>query len=120
MALSPLEIVEEDCGTENYVGTIIFSKKQVETLVGKYYKLSNELLDGEWKVLDFETGKKLINKKIFIRSPITCQTPNFRICRKCFGARTFPTKYVGIVAGQVISERITQLLMRLNIGRFVQ
>ncbi|MCF8354347.1 MAG: hypothetical protein K9H48_07830 [Melioribacteraceae bacterium] len=112
MALSPLEIIEEDCGSENYIGTIIFSKKQVKTLVGKYYKLPNELLDGEWEVLDFETGKKLINKKIFIRSPITCQTPNFRICRKCFGERRFATKYVGIVAGQVISERITQLLMR--------
>ena len=38
MALSVLEISEEDCDGSNYLEIPIFSEKHAETLVGKYYK----------------------------------------------------------------------------------
>jgi hypothetical protein len=110
MALGIIEIVEEDCETDNYIELIIFSEKHAKSLVGKYYKLPDQIMD--WEVLDLKAAKSLINNKIYIRSPMTCQTPNFRVCQKCFGKRDMPTKYVGVSAGQIISERLTQLIMR--------
>ena len=111
MALSVLEISEEDCGGSNYLDFVVFSEKHAETLVGKYYKDPQVPYD-DWQLLDFFTTKDFINKKIYIRSPMTCTTENFKMCRKCFGERQFPTKYLGIVCGQTISERLTQLVLR--------
>ena len=112
MSLSPLEIAEEDCFGKEYLNIIIFSKKHCETLVGKYFK--DPYQESDWKVLDYKTAKSYINRKIWIRSPITCKTPNFKMCRKCFGEKQLTTSYPGIVAGQIISERLTQLIMRSN------
>lgn len=110
MALSPLEIVEEDCLGSGYLKILVFSEKHSRTLVGKYFQDPYRVSD--WKVLDYETAKSYINREILIRSPITCSTPNFRMCRKCFGEKKLPTNYPGIVAGQLISERLTQLILR--------
>jgi hypothetical protein len=111
MALSTLEIVEEDCGGSNFLEFVIFSEKHAETLVGKYYKDPQKPYN-DWQILDFHTAKDFINKKIYIRSPMTCTTENFKMCAKCFGERKFSTKYLGIVCGQTISERLTQLVLR--------
>jgi DNA-directed RNA polymerase subunit beta' len=113
MALSPIEIDLDDCNTNTYIEFIVFSLNHAKTLVGKYYKdpLKNMM---EWEVLDFNTAKSFINRKISIRSPITCINPNFKICKKCFGEKELPTKYVGVLSGQIVSERITQLIMRLT------
>ena len=110
MSLSILEIVEEDCGTNNCIETVVSSKNHAKTLSDKYYKLPGSNMD--WEVLDYQTAKKLINKKIYLRSPITCQTPNLRMCKKCFGEREFKTNYLGIVAGSNLVERLTQLILR--------
>lgn len=111
MALSILEIVEDDCGGSNFLEFVVFNEKHAETLVGKYYKDPQEPYN-DWDILDFQTAKDFINKNIYIRSPITCSTENFKMCRKCFGERNFMTKYLGIVCGQTISERLTQLVLR--------
>ncbi len=113
MALSPVEIIEDDCNCDTYLEILVFSIKHAKSLVGKYYRDPLEL-SNDWGILDFPKAKSFINKKLYIRSPITCQTKNFRICKKCFGSREFPTKYIGITAGQIVSERITQLIMRLT------
>jgi hypothetical protein len=111
MALSMLEIVEEDCGGTNFLEFIVFNKQHAESLIGKYYKDPHSPYD-DWEILDQETAIQFINRKIFIRSPMTCTTENFKMCQKCFGERRFPTKYLGIVCGQTISERLTQLVLR--------
>lgn len=111
MALSILEIAEEDCGGSNFLEFVVFNEKHSETLVGKYFKDPQEPYN-DWSVLDFPTAKKFINNKIYIRSPMTCMTEGFKMCRKCFGERKFMTKYLGIVCGQTISERLTQLVLR--------
>ena len=109
MALSILEIVEDDCNSQTHLITTIFDKKHCETLVGKYYKF-NETDD--LKVMDLQTAIQNIGNKIYLRSPMTCQTKNFKMCRTCFGDRKYPTTHVGIIAGQCLSERLTQLIMR--------
>jgi hypothetical protein len=109
MALSMIEFDLNDCGTSNGLEFVIMSKDHAETLVGKYYL--NESLQ-IWQELDIETACSFINKKIKIRSPMTCGNPGFKICQKCFGSKKLTTKYVGIVAGQLITERLTQLTLR--------
>jgi len=109
MALSPLELSMEDCGTNTYLEIIISSQKHAQTLVGKWYY--NEASQN-WEVLDLQTANNLIRTKIKMKSAMTCTAPNFKLCKKCFGTREFPTKYVGITAGQNLTERITQLILR--------
>lgn len=108
MSLSPIEIAEEDCGCTTGLYITPFSKQHVHCLAGKYYK---KLATDEWQLLN-GTEYDLINQRIMIRSPMTCKTENFRICNKCFGRKPIRTPYIGVVAGQVITERLTQLLMR--------
>ena len=108
MSLSPIEIIEEDCGCTTGLNIVPFSKQHIRCLAGKYWK---KLATDNWKLLKGDEYD-LIDQRIMIRSPMTCKTENFRICKKCFGERHFRTKYIGVTAGQVITERLTQLLMR--------
>ena len=79
------------------------SNNHAQTLVGKYYQDPNNPQD--WEELNLKTAISYINRMIRVRSPVNCVCPNFRICQKCFGAKKLDSKYVGIVAGQVITER---------------
>ncbi len=113
MALSMIEFDLEDCETNNHLEFIVMSKDHASTLIGKYYCDPKELETfPDWKILDSITAKSYINKKICVRSPMTCVNHNFKICNKCFGAKRLTTKYAGIVAGQLITERLTQLTLR--------
>lgn len=111
MSLSPIEIIEDDCGCTTGLNIVPFSKQHIRCLAGKYWK---KLATEDWKLLNGDEFD-LIDQRIMIRSPMTCKTENFRICQKCFGSektRKPRSNYIGIVAGQVITERLTQLLMR--------
>ena len=110
MALSPLELYEDDCGSPDGLSIVVMSKKHAKILDKKWYKDPDKFMG--WELLDYETAKSYINKNIIIRSPMTCQTPYFKLCRKCFGDRYFPTRYIGVTAGQVLAERLTQLTLR--------
>ena len=79
----------------------------------KYYCDPSELPNPEWKELDLKTAISYVNRKICVRSPMTCSNKNFKICNKCFGAKKLTTKYVGIMAGQLVTERLTQLTLRV-------
>ncbi|MFA7202988.1 MAG: hypothetical protein WC188_04695 [Candidatus Caldatribacteriota bacterium] len=105
MALSMIEFDQDDCRTDNHLEFVVMSKPHAETLVGKYYCDPVDFPPVEWKELDLKTAYSYINKKIKIRSPMTCANPDYKICRKCFGSKQLTSKYVGIVAGQVITER---------------
>lgn len=109
MAMSYIEIIEDDCGCKDGLPIKILSSDHFKTLIGKYYK--KRIIDREWSLLT-ESDTDLIGKNITIRSPMTCQTKNFKICKKCFGEKRTRTKYIGVTAGQCITERLTQLLLR--------
>lgn len=112
MALSMIEFDLDDCETSNHLEFVVMSTDHAKTLVGKYYCDPSDLPDPTWKELNLQTAIKYINRKICVRSPMTCINKNFKICRKCFGTKKLTTNYVGIVAGQVITERLTQLTLR--------
>lgn len=109
MALSVMEISEDDCGCDSGLPITILNKDHLSILANKYYK--EGVGDPEWKLLSGNESS-LIGQNIIIRSPMTCKTKNFKICKKCFGEKKTRTKYVGVTAGQCITERFTQLLMR--------
>ncbi len=111
MALSMVEFDLDDCETNNHLEFVVMSKDHAQTLIGKFYK-DPEDPDMEWKELDYLTANYFINKKIQVRSPMTCGNKQFKICKKCFGNKQLSSKYVGIVAAQLVTERLTQLTLR--------
>ena len=115
MALSCLEIVEEDCGNTKLMEVNLDSYKYGTTLVDKWFTDTPDDLSTV-RIFTKSDIDKYLSTNIYIRTPIHCLTPNNKLCKKCFGERYFPTNYVGITAGQVFSERLTQLIMRLKNG----
>jgi hypothetical protein len=109
MGLSILEIAEEDCGTETCLEVTIINEKHKQTLIDKWYK--NKKSDPDWMLITKSTKLK-VKQQIFVRSPMFCQTKNMKICQKCFGQKQLVTKFVGILAGQILAERFTQLSLR--------
>jgi DNA-directed RNA polymerase subunit beta-beta' len=109
MGLSIVELAEEDCGTKTCLELTIINEKHKQTLIDKWYK--NKKSDPDWMLITEETPLK-IEQQIFVRSPIFCQTPNMKICQKCFGQKDIVTNYIGILAGQILAERFTQLSLR--------
>lgn len=108
MALGVIEIAEEDCGDDKGLEIIVLNEKHADTLIGKYMFIGDE-----WILIDeYNKANKYIGETIRIRSPITCRTKDFKICKKCFGDKKINSKYVGVIAGQVLSERTTQLTLR--------
>ena len=53
-----------------------------------------------------------VGSEIILRTPMKCHTKDFKICKKCFGEKNNRTKYIGVVAAQCLTERLTQLSMR--------
>ena len=109
MGLGRMQITEKDCG-DNGIEITVINKRHLQMLLGKYYKLSED--DEDWSIIT-ETDTDLIGRNIIIRSPMTCKTKRGHICHKCFGTREYSTPYIGVVAGQTVTERITQLIMRV-------
>ena len=96
-----------DCGTKR--GLPIRIKKDM------YRKLK-----GRYIITDEKSGKtELFNPDdhkegdvVFFRSPIYCESS--KICHKCYGKllQRIKTPYIGIVAGQVMGEVVTQSTMK--------
>ena len=82
MALSILDIVENDCKSEIYLETTILNKKHCKTLVDKFFKFDK---NDPLSLMTYDIAINNIGKKIYLRSPMTCQTKNFRLCKICFG-----------------------------------
>ena len=109
MGLSILEIDEEDCGTRTSLDVTIINERHKQTLIDKWYK--NKKSDPEWMLITKSTKLK-VGQQLLVRSPMFCQTKNMKICQKCFGKKEVVTNYVGILAGQILAERFTQLSLR--------
>lgn len=86
-----------DCGSKHYVRYNITSKKKLEKLNGKFYKLTPDPKE-DLMVLNAKKDFHLIGKTIYVRSVITCAcqplTKTWGIdkgkttdvfCHKCFG-----------------------------------
>jgi len=99
---------EEDCGTVHSVEFEIKTKRHLEKLIDRYYRLPNSR---EYKVL---TGKEkdLIGKKILVRSPAKCASKN-GVCNKCYGELYYTNKNISIggYAGAKITEPVSQNIL---------
>ena len=108
--LSPVEIQEDDCGSHLRFDITILDSAHAKSLFNRYYTDNGKLHLYKPKNINDEVGKTYS-----FRSPMCCISPNFGICKVCFGKYDgIKSKYVGIIAGQSISERLTQLTMRTS------
>lgn len=107
--LSSLEISEDDCNTNHGFEITIANKTHNKSLINRYFIGNNEEL-----ILYDETyaqNDENIGKTFKFRSPITCNTKDFKVCKKCTGQSTFSSPYLGVMTGQYVEERLTQLTM---------
>ena len=76
-------------------------------------RLSGRVVSSNAGILQrFNPGTAKAGEVINLRSPILCESP--KICHTCYGEllKRHKTPYVGILAGSLIGERGTQLIMR--------
>jgi DNA-directed RNA polymerase subunit beta' len=121
-------IREEDCGTdrgrEMVVGEGTMLQSFSDRVIGRY--LAQSVKSGRKVIVkrgtlltvkDVEKIEKAKVKKIFIRSPMTCETRR-GVCVKCYGTDLISRDLVnigaavGVAAAQSIGEPGTQLTMR--------
>lgn len=102
-------VSQNDCGTKNGI-ELDLSRNKRDILWR--YDMSGQLIDNKRYEELLRSGKNTIK----VRSPITCEA-NEGVCQKCFGTQPNgnPTEIganVGTEAGQVATERTTQLTMK--------
>ena len=97
-----------DCGTTNGVPIDLSDKK---SCIGRFEAGSNTLIDTEFLKRLAANGKT----KVIARNPMTCSAKE-GICQKCFGLWAdgkLPHigQNLGVIAGQSISEVLTQAML---------
>jgi hypothetical protein len=103
-ALSIIEIIENDCKTPYGFPITIQSKIHAKSLINRYFlDESNK----SYILYDESMYDQTIGKQLLFRSPIICYSDHYCVCQTCFGKYDkIKTKYVGIISGQVVSERL--------------
>jgi hypothetical protein len=96
-----------DCGSKHTVPYQIKSKKHLEKLNGKYYK--EELMDDDYKLLDFNKDKHLIGKTIYVRSAVTCCLGD-HVCSKCIGSTAATNIDIADGISAFESEEVTKVV----------
>jgi DNA-directed RNA polymerase beta' subunit len=94
----------KDCRTKRFL-TLKVTPDIAKRLKGRY------LVSNKGDLVLFDKSKHL-GKVVSLRSPLYCISPS--ICRTCYGDLLLrnKTKYVGILAGEICGERLTQTIMR--------
>ncbi len=103
-----LDYNNEDCGTEDLLEVSVKNERKANMLVNRFYLNENK----ELELITKENCLSLVDKIIFIRSPIFCKSPG--ICQTCYGNlyKKINTRFIGIIAAQTLGERTTQLVLR--------
>lgn len=105
--LSPIELDLNDCGTKNTLQVELLNKRHIQSFMNRTY------VDENGNLHKFDHKKAQVGEVYNFRSPIYCQSPDFHVCKTCFGHyENISSPYIGIIAGQSLSERSTQLSMR--------
>jgi len=102
-------ISEQDCGTKNAIDLDLGKNKM--DIIWRY-EPDGTLIDSKRYESLLRSGKKTVK----VRSPITCEA-NEGVCQKCYGSNPNGNTIeiganVGTEAGQVATERTTQLTMK--------
>jgi len=95
----------KDCKTKNYVKLKVSDENFAKSLRYRYCQEIGLITDDNYE--------KIIGKEINLRSPLTC-TAKDGVCPICYGTlyKVLKTENVGLVAGQSVGERGTQLIMK--------
>ena len=95
----------KDCKTKRHL-TLRLTKDLIGRLNGRY------IIKPGGKLALFEPGNFKPGDTIKLRTPIFCESKKF--CHTCYGKmlQRHKTPYVGILAGSLIGERGTQLIMQ--------
>lgn len=93
-----------DCGTKRFF-TLKVTPDIASRLVGRF------IINNNNKIEPFDASIHT-NQIIRLRSPMYCRTTS--ICRTCYGRllERNKTRYVGVLAGQILGERLSQSIMR--------
>ena len=94
----------KDCGTKKTI-----SLKVTPDIAGR---LTGRYVYNEDNQLELFDKDKWMNKIIRLRSPVFCKSTG--ICRHCYGELLMrnKTRYVGILAAQILGERLSQVTMK--------
>lgn len=117
-----------DCDTKHLVEYNVDSKLKLKKLIGKYYKLTDDPNE-EYKIIDGSRDKKLIGKKIRVRSAACCALGD-EVCPRCIGIvsstnvdiaeglSTFETEEITKVVSQNILSSKHLLTTKSEVIRF--
>lgn len=100
-----------DCGSTHLVEYEIKTKKHLEKLNGKYYKIDPEEMG--LTPLNAKKDKDLIGKKIYVRSAVTCCLGD-KVCPKCFGQTSITNLDIADGVSGYESEEISEILRRFK------
>lgn len=100
----------EDCGTTKYYDITVKNKDHLKLLNHRWYFSERHQQEMQVDINDLE----LIGKTLKTRSPITCKCPNYKICKKCFGAKLPESVNLGSLVGAALSEGIIQSVLRTH------
>ncbi len=110
-----LLVIEEDCGTNDGIEFDVTDKNILDRTSA--FDIEDVVEAAQLITPDIQQKMKKTRMQIVIvRSPLTCETSQ-GVCQKCYGLMPggdFPPigTNVGVLDGQAISERSTQLTMR--------
>lgn len=96
-----------DCGTKHLVEYEVKSKKHLKKLNGKYYKEHED--DTDLLMVDSKYDKKLIGKKIYVRSAVTCALGD-HVCPKCVGITASTNFDIADGLSAFESEEVTKVV----------
>jgi len=102
----------EDCGTDQYVSIYISDIKKAQSINGRWVTLEPNDHESLFMV-EPSNMKRIIGKKIFMRSPMYCKTE--KICKKCYGELyryLNKSRFIGSIAAQALGESNTQMVLR--------
>ena len=107
-----------DCRSNNFIKIEIKSKRALEMLHNRYYRLNPNGMD---HLLNYKKDIHLLGKTIYLRSPITCASAaaGKGICYKCYGDLAYTLFDVeqgfginiGRIASEILSSALTQKLL---------
>ncbi len=105
--MAPVEVhpTIKDCRTKGYLA-VRATADLLNRLTGRYVIEDN-------KVEKFKKENYSDGDIIHLRTPIFCKS--YKVCHTCYGdlVKRFKSPFVGMVAAQVLSEKATQMILRV-------
>ena len=100
----------EDCHSVNPVAVTVRSKKHLEKINGRRYRVGSET---KYRTINYTEDEDLIGKTIWMRSPLTCACKD-GVCKECYGELFHINEYLnsaGAYAAVTVMNPCVQMLL---------